>query len=66
MKHILVFGVLITALAVPAYGQQGTASIRGVVTDEQRAVLPGVVVIARDQDTGNFAKPSATRTAPTS
>jgi hypothetical protein len=42
------------ALAVPALAQQGTAELRGRIVDQQSAVLPGVVVIARDQNSGMF------------
>jgi len=46
--------LLAIGLAVPAYAQQGTSEIRGRVVDQQGAVLPGVVVVARNQDTGNY------------
>ena len=37
-----------------AFAQQGTTEVRGLVTDAQRAVLPGVTVEVRNQDTGMF------------
>ncbi len=40
--------------AVPASAQQGTAEIRGRVVDAQDAVLPGVSVMVRNQETGMF------------
>ncbi len=46
--------VLALLVAGPASAQQGTAEIRGRVVDQQGAVLPGVVVVARNQQTGNF------------
>jgi Carboxypeptidase regulatory-like domain/TonB dependent receptor/TonB-dependent Receptor Plug Domain len=45
---------IVLSIAGVAYAQQGTADIRGVVTDQQGAVLPGVTVTARNQDTGMF------------
>ena len=45
---------IVLVIAGAAYGQQGTADIRRVVTDQQGAVLPGVTVTARNQDTGMF------------
>jgi outer membrane receptor protein involved in Fe transport len=40
--------------AGPALAQQGTAEIRGRVVDAQDAVLPGVAVVLRNQETGMF------------
>jgi hypothetical protein len=37
-----------------ASAQQGTTEVRGQVTDAQGAVLPGVSVVVRNQDTGMF------------
>jgi hypothetical protein len=37
-----------------AAAQQGTTEVRGQVTDPQGAVLPGVNVVVRNQDTGLF------------
>ena len=39
-------------LAAPASAQQGTAQISGKVTDAQGAVLPGVSVVVRNEETG--------------
>ncbi len=39
-------------LAAPAAAQQGTAQISGKVTDAQGAVLPGVSVLVRNEETG--------------
>ena len=39
-------------LAAPASAQQGTAQISGRVTDTQGAVLPGVSVVVRNEETG--------------
>jgi hypothetical protein len=38
--------------ATPAFAQQGTTELRGRVVDSQSAVLPGVTVIVRNQETG--------------
>ncbi|MEZ5317334.1 MAG: carboxypeptidase regulatory-like domain-containing protein [Vicinamibacterales bacterium] len=46
--------VLCSIIATPAWAQQGTTEIRGRVIDAQEAVLPGVVIVARNQDTGMF------------
>ena len=55
MRQVLTITACVLALAAPAaHAQQGTASIRGAVTDEQGAVLPGVTVVATEQNTGNF------------
>lgn len=52
-KILLPFvGLLMWAL--PAGAQQGTAELRGRVTDAQAAVLPGVSIIVTNQDTGMF------------
>ncbi len=37
-----------------AFAQQGTTEVRGRVLDPQGAMLPGVTVIVRNQDTGMF------------
>jgi hypothetical protein len=50
-------GCLLSALlllAAPARAQQGTTEIRGRVIDAQEGVLPGVTILARNQDTGMF------------
>ncbi len=40
--------------AVTAAAQQGTSELRGRVLDPQGAVLPGVTIMVRNQDTGMF------------
>ena len=40
--------------AAPGYAQQGTTEVRGRVVDPQGALLPGVTVTVRNQDTGMF------------
>ena len=45
---------LVVALAVPASlsAQQGTSQISGKVTDSQGAVLPGVSIVVKNEETG--------------
>ena len=47
----LLLGLLLPAVA---WAQQGTTEVRGQVSDPQGAVLPGVNVVIRNQDTGLF------------
>src|SRR6476619_6581526 len=57
MKQKVVVGVLLAllvALALPVSAQQGTTEVRGRVVDPQGAVLPGVTVTVRNQDTGMY------------
>ena len=37
-----------------ASAQQGTAEVRGLISDEQGAVLPGVAIVVTNQDSGIF------------
>jgi hypothetical protein len=49
--------VLLSSLVVcsnPAFAQQGTADLRGRATDPQGAVLPGVAIVVRHQESGLF------------
>ena len=46
--------VALLMLAAPAAAQQGTTEVRGRVVDPQGAVLPGVTVTVRNQDTGMY------------
>jgi hypothetical protein len=55
MRSLVPTGLFVCLLAgVPAAAQQGTTEIRGRVLDTQGAVLPGVTVTVRNQDTGMF------------
>lgn len=55
MKRFILFVVLAGTLAPGlASAQQGTGDIRGRVIDAQGAVMPGVAVVAKNQDTGLF------------
>jgi hypothetical protein len=54
-RRIGLIGVLAwLTLSSAAWAQQGTTEVRGQVTDPQGAVLPGVNVVVRNQDTGMF------------
>ncbi len=44
----------ILSSVLPVAAQQGTSEIRGRATDAQGAILPGVTVIVRNQNTGMF------------
>jgi hypothetical protein len=46
--------LLVLLAATGATAQQGTTEVRGRVLDAQGAVLPGVTVIVRNQDSGMF------------
>ena len=49
-----VFTAAVILLASAASAQQGTSELRGLVLDTQDAVLPGVTLTIRNQDTGMF------------
>src|SRR4051794_13056816 len=44
--------LMVFVAAIPASAQQGTTELRGRVIDAQGAVLPGVTVVVRNQETG--------------
>ena len=56
MKERMTGSLLAALLALSSvvFAQQGTTEIRGQVTDPQGAVLAGVTVVLRNQDTGMF------------
>jgi hypothetical protein len=54
MRGISLFCALTLIVVGSTLGQQGTSDLRGLVVDQQGAVLPGVTIIARNQDTGLF------------
>ena len=54
MRFPALVAVALTLVGSPLYAQQGTAELRGVIVDQQNAVLPGVSITVRNQDTGMF------------
>src|SRR6266704_3711187 len=54
--------VLLAGLALPAYAQRTTATIRGTVPDSTGAVAPGANVTAKSEETG-FARSTLTNSA---
>ena len=53
-RYAVSLAVALTLFSTVAWGQQGSSELRGLVTDPQDAVLPGVTVTVRNQDTGMF------------
>ena len=51
---VVLCAVAFVCTAAPALAQQGTGQLRGRVVDQQGAVLPGVAVVARNEDSGIF------------
>jgi len=49
----LALGAFLCTAAVPVLAQQGTSEISGRVLDEQGGVLPGVAIVATNEDNGN-------------
>jgi carboxypeptidase family protein/TonB-dependent receptor-like protein len=58
MRGVLLASVAAAVIGIgsetPLFGQQGTGELRGRISDQQRAVLPGVTVVARNEQTGMF------------
>lgn len=52
-RFLLAWGFLLS-VGVPALAGQSYSEIRGRVVDEQGAVMPGVTIVARNQDSGQF------------
>ena len=53
-QRVLSWAFLALLVASVAAAQQGTTELRGRVIDAQGAVLPGVTVTVRNQETGMF------------
>src|SRR3954453_9272177 len=53
LVRAVVVGSLLLGAAGPLLAQQGTSDIGGKVTDEQGAVLPGVMVTITNEETGS-------------
>ena len=49
---LVALGLAAILVAVPAWAQRTSASIRGTVTDQSKAVVPGATVTVTGQDTG--------------
>lgn len=49
---LVVFAVAALLAATPAWAQRTTATIRGTVTDQSKALVPGATVTVTGQDTG--------------
>ncbi len=56
MRRLLILWGIVGCLAVstPALAQQGTSDLRGRVTDQQGAALPGATIVAKNEETGMF------------
>jgi hypothetical protein len=54
LKRVVLVALLVALAGYSAFAQQGTSEIRGVVRDQQGAVLPGATITVRNQDTGMF------------
>jgi hypothetical protein len=54
MVRVVLVAALVFSLAASAEAQQGTADMRGRVVDAQQAALPGVNIVVRNQDSGQF------------
>lgn len=51
---------LLAAMASPLFAQQGTSEITGRAVDDQGAALPGVAIVATNEDTGQFREATTT------
>jgi hypothetical protein len=60
LTRILLLGILILVLGLPALAQSGRRTITGIVRDPSGAVVPGVEITITEKDTG-----AVTRTVPT-
>jgi len=58
LRHFWIFGMVCVLLSATAFSAQSTtATIQGLVSDEQKALVPGVTITARNLET------NATRSA---
>jgi hypothetical protein len=53
-QRVMSLVLMFLLVAMSASAQQGTTELRGRVIDSQGAVLPGVIVVVRNQETGMF------------
>lgn len=54
MRWLLVVVSVTLASAAPAVAQSNFSELRGRIVDAQNAVLPGVTIVIRNQDSGQF------------
>ena len=54
LRRIALLFLVSSLLVSLAFAQQGTADLRGRVIDQQGAVLPGVTIVVRHQESGLF------------
>jgi hypothetical protein len=54
LRRFVLLSLTLFAFTGSAMAQQGTADLRGRVIDQQGAVLPGVTVVVRHQESGLF------------
>ena len=54
LRRFVLLSLTLIAFTGSALAQQGTADLRGRVTDQQGAVLPGVTITVRHQESGMF------------
>jgi len=51
-RLVLGLSVLLLGVSTPALAQQGTAQLGGKISDAQGAVLPGVMIVITNEETG--------------
>lgn len=54
LRRFVLLSLTLLAFTGSALAQQGTADLRGRVSDQQGAVLPGVSIVVRHQESGLF------------
>ena len=54
MRRLLILVVAISLVAGTATAQNASSELRGEVVDDQGLALPGVTVVATNQDNGQF------------
>ena len=64
MKKLLTAAFIALIAVLPAYAQVSGGSIAGTVTDEQKAVLPGVTVTIQGSDRTQYRRDGRNRQVP--
>jgi hypothetical protein len=54
MSRFILWAGLVWSVGVSGFGQQINSELRGSVVDQQGAIMPGVAIVARNQETGQF------------